>query len=260
MKKPALPRALYTPGGRAFEYGALAANPFAGCGFSCAYCYVSGAIRMPRHLFDAGATEKPRFAEALRRDAEKLLIRGERHQVFFCFSSDPFPNDATRLTADCMASLAEYGQASCVLTKAGLRALQYMSLFRPTRDCIAATLTSADAAFAAKWEPKAAPPSERLAMLRAFYEAGIWTWASLEPVLSAEHSLAALEASAPFTQHYKIGAPTGIKQPHPYDQREFVRRAIDILVRRGRTAYFKETLAPFVPAGWDNQMRVRQHH
>ena len=41
-----------------------------------------------------------------------------------------------------------------------------------------------------RWEPNVAPVSERLALLNAAHEQGIYTWVSLEPVLDHDEALA----------------------------------------------------------------------
>ena len=56
---------IYAPRGQAGEYAPLATNPYRGCGHKCAYCYVPNVLKMPRAEFDAGATERPNFLQAL---------------------------------------------------------------------------------------------------------------------------------------------------------------------------------------------------
>jgi len=60
-----------------------------------------------------------------------------------------------------MITLAEHGHAFNPLSKGGLRALRNLSLFRPHMDAYAVTLTSANDAYSAKYERKAAPVSDR---------------------------------------------------------------------------------------------------
>jgi len=58
---------IYGPAGQAGEYSALAANPYRGCGHSCAYCYVPNVIQMKRPDFDAGAIPRANFSANSRR-------------------------------------------------------------------------------------------------------------------------------------------------------------------------------------------------
>jgi DNA repair photolyase len=78
-----------------------------------------------------------------------------------------------------MEILREYNLGFCALTKGGTRALRDLDLFRPDRDAFASTITSLDEATSLHWEPNAALPADRITALKAFHDAGIFTWVSL---------------------------------------------------------------------------------
>src|SRR5690606_22303571 len=146
-------------------------------------------LRMSREDFDAGASERPGFLDALTKDARKYQAAGIDEQVMLSFTTDPFHPGDTSLTRPVLESLQAHGLGICTLTKGGQRALSCIDLFRPDRDAFASTLTSTDEAFSLKWERGAALPADRMATLKAFHDRGIFTWVSLEPTLDCESSL-----------------------------------------------------------------------
>jgi hypothetical protein len=252
---------IYAPAGQAGEYAALAANPYRACGMSCKYCYVPGVLKMTRAEFDAGAVPRPDYLKHLRKDAAKYRAAGCSEQVMLSFTSDPYHPGDTALTRATLEVLIEHGLGVCTLTKGGTRALRDLPIFRPTRDAFATTLTSLDEAVSTNWEPKAAPPADRVAALRAFHEAGIFTWISLEPTLDIESSLAIVQATHSFVDLYKVGRANylgGITRDT--DWHDYTLRMIDLCQRLGARHYIKKDLQPYLPPGYPNPMRMRQHH
>lgn len=257
---------IYRPRGNAGEYAALATNPYKGCGHQCLYCYVPAATHMDRPTFDAGAVPREDFPERLVKDVARYRAAGvcDGHpadQVFITFSSDPYHPGDTLHTCRTMRRLIEGGMSFCTLSKGGTRALPRMAMYRPNRDAYAASLTSLDERFSRKWERKAQPPEDRIAALRAFHEAGIFTWVSIEPTLDVEHSLAVIEATAPFVDLYKVGRANYLKEiTRTTDWRDYTLRAIDLLARLGRSHYIKRDLQAYLPPRYHNPLRVPQHH
>ena len=148
----------------------------------------------------------------------------------------------------------------CVLTKGGTRALADIDLYRPDRDCFASTLTSLDESFSRKWERYAAPPDERIAVLKAFHERGIYTWVSLEPTLSVEASLEIVKATHGFVDHFKVGKANYLGEySKGIDWRDYTLRMIDLCQQLAVKHYIKRDLQPYLPTGYDNRMRVAQH-
>jgi DNA repair photolyase len=252
---------IYAPKGQANEYALLAANPYRGCGHACAYCYVPLMLKMKRTDFDAGAAQRREFLNNLTKDASKYHRAGIREQVLISFTSDPYHPGDTALTRATLEVLIDYGLAFCTLSKGGSRALRDIDLFRPARDAYAATLTSLDPTFSAKWERFAAPPDDRIATLRRFHERSIFTWVSLEPTLDIDHSLAVVEATAPFVDLFKVGRANYCGQlTKTTDWRTYTLRMIDLLGRLGKAAYIKRDLQSYLPPGYPNPLRVPQHH
>lgn len=266
--QPKVPGAdvIYRPAGEAGEYAALATNPYKGCGHGCAYCYVPAVIHMKRPDFDAGAIPRKGYADRLIEDTWRYRKAGIAYghpadQVFITFSSDPFHPGDISPTIRAIEILKENGMSFCTLSKGGTKALPFLSMYRSDRDAYAATLTTLDDDFSRKWERNAPLPGNRIAALRKFHEAGIFTWVSLEPTLDVEASLAIVRATNPFVDLYKVGqanyVPTITKV---VDWRDYTLRMLDELDRVGASRYIKLDLQPHLPDGYPNPLRVQQHH
>ena len=252
---------IYAPKGQAGEYAPLATNPYRGCGHKCAYCYVPLVTKQPRPEFDEAAVLREDYVNRLVRDAEKYQRAGIREQVMLSFTTDPYHPGDTAATRTALVVLGSHGLGFCTLTKGGTRALRDLSLFQPGRDAFAGTLTTLDDRFSQKWERAAALPGDRLAALKAFHEAGIFTWVSLEPTLDVESSLAVVEATHGFVDLYKVGRANYLGEiTRTTDWRDYTLRMIELLNRLGKRHYIKKDLQPYLPAGYPNPLRVFQHH
>ncbi len=262
---------IYAPGGQAGEYSPLAANPYLGCGHQCAYCYVPRVLRVPlsghgatvaqaRKVFDQGAKPRPNYLHNLRRDAENYQEAGLTGQVMLSFTTDPYHPGDTTLTRQVLQLIQEHGMGICTLTKGGTRALRDLDLFRPDRDAFATTMTSVDAEFSKKWERAAALPEDRMAALKAFHNAGIFTWVSLEPTLDAASSMAVVEATHEFVDLYKVGRVNYLPMTKTTDWEDYTHRMVVLLVSLGKGHYIKKDLQPYLPPGYPNPLRVSQHH
>lgn len=251
---------IYAPKGQAGEYAPLAANPYRGCGHKCAYCYVPAVLHMKRPEFDAGATERPGYIDLLHKDGFKYRANGSTEQVMLSFTTDPYHPGDNSLTREVLAVLQYYGLAVCTLTKGGSRALRDLDLFRPDRDAFASTLTSLDDAFSLKWERGAALPADRIATLKRFHEAGIFTWVSLEPTLDTASSLAIIEATHQFVDLYKVGRANYLPMTYTTDWQDYTLRVLDLVQRLGVRHYIKQDLQPYLPADYPNPRYIAQHH
>src|SRR5262249_28004745 len=72
---------IYVPKSEAFEYAALATNPYRGCGHSCTYCSVPITTHQDRAEFNAGAILRPDYLAKLRKDAELYQRAGVTEQI-----------------------------------------------------------------------------------------------------------------------------------------------------------------------------------
>jgi DNA repair photolyase len=251
---------IYAPAGQAGEYSALAANPYRGCGHKCAYCYVPKVTKQDRAEFDAGAIDRADYIRNLTKDAKKYQALGVTEQVMISFTSDPYhPGDST-LTRQALEVLIEHGLGMCTLTKGGTRAFRDLDLFRPDRDAFASTMTSLDDAFSLKWERGAALPADRMAALQRFHSAGIFTWVSLEPTIDVESSLQIVRETHSFVDLYKIGRVNYLPITKTTDWEAYTHRMIELCEKLGVKHYVKKDLQGYLPAGYNNPLRVQQHH
>lgn len=252
---------IYASGRQAGEYSPLTVNPYDGCGHRCVYCYVPSARHITREQFDAGAKDRENYPALLRKDAAHYQRARITEQCLISFTSDPYHPFDTSLTRECLMILRDYGLAWCTLSKGGTRALRDLDLFRPDRDAYAATLTTLDDALSLKFEQDAPLPDDRIAALRAFREAGIFTWVSLEPVLSPEHSLTVITATHEYVDLYKCGRANRMGSlTRNTDWQEYTRRLIELLNRLGKPHYVKHDLQKYLPPDYPNPQRVPQHH
>lgn len=257
---------IYRPAGNAGEYAPLATNPYKGCGHGCAYCYVPNATHLDRKVFNAGAILREDYLDRLYRDVVRYKAAGvcDGHpadQVFITFSSDPWHPGDVRPTVVAIELLKSGGMSFCTLSKGGKKALEYIGLYRPDRDAYAASLTSLDGAFSKLWEPNAAMPWDRIETLRRFHEAGIFTWVSLEPTLNADASIAIVKETHEFVDLYKIGKANYVKKvSDAIDWADYVRRVTETCRALDKRHYVKIDLQRYLPPGYDNPLRVPQHH
>lgn len=245
---------IYAPKGQAGEYARLATNPYKGCGHKCRYCYVPLILRgqMTRQEFDAGATLRPNYLAQLEKDAAKLQKQGVSENVLMCFTTDPYHPGDTSATRQAIKILQQYGQRVTTLTKGGARAMRDLDLFRTGLDHFASTLTSTSEDFQRRWEPGAATPYNRMAALKDFHDAGIFTWVSLEPVLSIVDTLAVITETADFVDFYKVGKANYIELPAPIDWASFTKQVTERLNRLGKKHYIKRDLQKYLPTDYLN--------
>lgn len=251
---------VYAPRGQAGEYAKLATNPYRGCGHACAYCYVPKVLKMDRPTFDSGAFPRNDFLSALDKDARKYQALGVTEQVMLSFTTDPYHPGDNRLTRDVLTTLQGYGLGVCTLTKGGNRAIRDIDLFRPSRDAFASTLTTLDDDFSRKWERGAALPGDRIATLKAFHDAGIFTWVSLEPTLNTESSLSIIKRTHEFVDLYKIGRANYLPMTNTTDWESYTHRILELVNRLGVKHYIKKDLQPFLPKGYYNPKYINQHN
>lgn len=217
-------------------------------------------IRMSRAAFDAGAFPRRGFLDRLRKEALKNQVAGIREQVMLSFTTDPYHAGDTALTRQTLEILRDHGLGVCTLTKGGTRALRDIDLFRAGRDAFASTLTSLDDEFSRTWEPNAALPGDRIEALKAFHAQGIFTWVSLEPTLDVESSLAIVGATHGFVDLFKIGKVNYHAIARSLDWKSYTGRMVRLCSRLGAGHYIKRDLAGYLPAGYNNPLRVPHHH
>ena len=196
---------IYEPRGKAGEYSPLAMNIYKGCSHGCVYCYAPAATYNQRGSFHANVQPRNNFFQELGKDVIKF--RGDKRPILLCFTTDPYQpiEETAKLTRISIKRLIENGNSVKVLTKGGMRAARDFDLMATGNVDFGATLTFLDEARSLEWEPNAAKPSDRIDALRMAKEAGIKTWASLEPVIDPEQVYEIIKATHEFIDLHKVG-------------------------------------------------------
>jgi len=237
---------IYEPKGKAREYSPLAMNVYSGgCDHGCKYCYCPGVMRGTWSL-----TPRVRNLRGLGREAAAAA-----RQILMSFIGDPYcaAEQTHRKTREVLSVLSAARCSVAILTKGGARCLDDLGTLCAWPDGrvkVGATLTFMDASKAAEWEPGAASPIERIDALRQLHEAGVKTWASIEPVIEPAESLAIIEASLPYVDAYKVGRWNHDTRANIIDWPSFGRSAVDMIRSAGKAMYVKIDLQPHFESGY----------
>ena len=217
---------IYRPAGKAGEYSPWAANFYNGCHNMCTYCYCNQGllaktlggtdVRLKKSLVDE-TTAYDIFCKELDKYKNEIIKDGGLH---FNFVSDPCLPQTIDLNWKCIEHALLQGVPVQVLTKRAdwldyptvQCALSYHELLK-----VGLTLTGRD-----DLEPEASPNLDRIKAMQMLHDAGVFTWASCEPIIEPQRSLEMIELSIDCCDHYKIGILSGKKSYSPQDIRDFV--------------------------------------
>ena len=238
---------IYSPKGRAGEYGKLACNIYLRCEHNCLYCYCPQALRITREEFTKTPVPRLNFIEHLEADARTLKKKGIKENIFLSFIGDPYQpiDEIYQLTRRAILILHSYGFNVTILTKGGLRVECDFDLYIPG-DEFAATLTFLDLKKSQQWEPGAASPADRIRILSLAHELGIKTWVSLEPVIEPEETLEIIRQTHTFVDLYKVGTLNNHPQASKVDWPKFARDVVATLKEYGCQYYIKKDLRRYL--------------
>lgn len=235
---------IYEPSGRAKEYNELAANLYSGCGHQCTYCYAPRFVHKTKDQFH---DPKPRLnvITLLEKDCITLQETHAGQQIFLCFTCDPYqPIDIEyQLTRQAIQVIHNYGLNVNILTKGGRRSARDFDLLKPG-DSYGTTLTLLTGF--EEWEPKAAPPLERMEYLKLAHDKGVHTWASLEPVIEPMQSLKFIELAHDFVDKFKVGTLNHHPLAKTIDWHNFAIDVINTLKHYKCDYYIKKDLMQWV--------------
>ncbi len=247
-----LRKILYTPSGRAGAYanGGYAANIFKGCTHGCKYCYVPDFLKMnaeQRKAFKEKVIPAPDVLARITKEVKRLGKLPD--PVFLCFTCDPYPVDPLMqtYTRDIIEIILNSDNAVNILTKSGTRAVRDLDILSTVRrNKVGATLTFYDEELCREWEPEAAAPINRVEMLRTAKEAGITTWASIEPVIIPGESLKIMELALPYVDEFKIGKWNHNKAADAIDWKQFAWESIDLMEKNKKRYVLKDDLKAYL--------------
>lgn len=160
-------------------------NPYAGCAFSCSYCYVP-KFPSARHANDRWGSwveVKTNAAALIRRDRQKVF--GSR--IFFSSATDPYQylELKYRLTRRCLEELLRYRPRHVTMHTRShlmLQDLELLKSFGPSLR-VGVSITTDDDDIRSQFEPMAPSIERRLALISQLTANGIEVYCSLSPLL-----------------------------------------------------------------------------
>ncbi len=251
-------KCIYSSEGPAGEYSRdWSLNFFGSCSHGCKYCYGPGKLRISREKYSREVIPLKKFCLAdLEEDLTKISGNGEK--VHLNFFGDPYAPEAEEITRPVLELFQKYNVPFQLLTKGGMRAKRDFDLYGP-QDEFACTLTFIDPLLSQEWEPKAALPGERIAVLKEAKRAGIRTWVSCEPVIVPSETLSVVKASAQYVDFYWVGKWNKDKDERPklIDWKRFRNDAETLLKRLGKPYGIKDDLLKASAFTWKEPKRLK---
>jgi len=250
---PVIPDPFYIPKGPVGEYAGVGCNMIVGCTHGCRYCYGPASTWRTRDDYARPYIRRDILSK-VERAAKRFDPGPDRPRiVFLSFVSDVFQPLAIKsgITAKTIAILHKYDISVRLLTKAGLSAVEpFLADLWPS-DEVGVTLTLNNNEDSALWEPNAPLFTDRIALVGAAHDRGITTWASFEPILFPDQSLALLRAARPYLDRAAFGLlshenrlPDELRARLPSDVNwlDAVSRIYELCHEYGVRCYFKASL------------------
>lgn len=247
-----------SPKKAAAEYAKHSVSIYRHCPNQCAYCYLDKGIS--KGTLGSGTPELrtcfyneddavQKFNRELVKNREQLIKDGG---VFFCFITDPCLPDTINATMRCAQIAMREAVPVTILTK--MTDWVYESLYqnnileqgrRTGLLCVGFTLTGRD-----DQEPFASPNIERINAMRIIHdEWKVKTFASIEPIIQFNKSLAMIRETIGFCDLYKIGlmSKCGKGYYEVDDAIKFIENVNRLLMNDMNCAkvYYKESIRKF---------------
>ena len=182
-------------------------NPYAGCAFSCSYCYVPKFPNGKHHFSEWGSWVEAKINAPQLIQKERTRVFGSR--IFFGSATDPYQYCELkyRLSRQCLQQLLNYKPKKITLHTRSHLVLEDIDLlkeFGPSLG-VGISITTDNEVIAREFEPRAPSIARRLELLAKLNEAGIKLHVSMAPLLPCNpHRLAKLVA--PYTKKVWLGA------------------------------------------------------
>ena len=167
-------------------------NPYRGCEHGCVYCYAR-----PGHEtlgygcgldFETRLVAKTEAPKLLRKALSRPGWRGQPIAVGSYTDAYQPIESRLRLTQQCLEVLAEFRQATVILTKSRLilRDLETLKRLAKTNSIqVGVSVTTLENRLSAQLEPRAASPRDRLWTIRRLASAGIPVRVMVSPIIPA---------------------------------------------------------------------------
>ena len=244
-------KVIYKPKGKAREYAEWAVNLFETCEHRCLYCYGPRVLNKKPEEFFAPTIPRSYIIPRIMSDAKKLKAIDDHREVLLSFTSDIYQSSSKickETTRAALAILFNSGLNVTILTKGGNRSLTDIDLFEVYKDQFryGATITFAKDIDSLKWEPRAAPTSERIHVLETIHNKGIRTWVSIEPAWSIEDTLEIIDRTHEFVDNYKIGKLNYHPHAEEVDWAQYTITVLEKLKELNKEFYLKQDLRQFI--------------
>jgi DNA repair photolyase len=266
-------KAIYTPKGKAKEYGDYACNLYRGCGHGCTYCYAPNVLRMDRQEFYDNPQPREGIIEALKKDVKKLsqeqknsVCHWEAYHnpknrfgnwgdepkpktpfIFLCFTADPYQpiNREHQLTRQAIEILHGEGLGVNILTKGIITDWDLLAK-NPHLSKVGITLTDLCVGIFndvhKSQEPYAASYDDRARNILKAKKFNIKTWVSLEPVINPELSKGFINSLYEYVDEFKIGKWNYNQESKNIDWYKFGHEVEELCQKLGVKYYIKEGL------------------
>ena len=160
-------------------------NPYAGCAFSCSYCYVPKFPNGKHNPNEWGKWLEVKINAPQLIQKERLKVFGSR--IFFGSATDPYQYAELqyRLTRQCLQELLRYRpQKLTVHTRSHLM-LEDLDLLKAFGKSLSVgvSITTDNEEIAREFEPSAPSISKRLELVKSLHKAGIKVYVSMAPLL-----------------------------------------------------------------------------
>lgn len=206
-------KAIYSPSGKAGEYSYWACNFYVGCSNGCEYCYCKKGILKTVMGMDKPQLKKcfkgeEHALEVFEKELKANLSELQKHGIFFSFTTDPMLPETIRLTKDAIDIAINYKVPVKILTKCSDWIKIHMPFFLIDKKYISIgfTLTGHD-----ELEKGASTNLQRIEAMEKLHDAGIKTWASVEPIIDFVSAIQMIAQSNHCCDYYKIGLMSGAK-------------------------------------------------
>jgi DNA repair photolyase/primase-polymerase (primpol)-like protein len=241
-------KAIYRPGGSALEYAPFALNLHQGCSHNCEYCYARSLTRKSREQWKSDCNILTKKATLANIEADLKGWQGERKPVHLTFMGDPYDlgRQENSYTRTVLELFKKYHHPFQILSKGGMKAARDFDLY--FEGCrFGCTLTFNNDKDSLEWEPGAALPADRIAALKAAHAKGIQTWVSLEPVIAPTQTLALIEMTHEFVDHYGVGKWNHDARADSIDWPKFRADGEELLKKFGKHYMIKDDLKKAAP-------------
>lgn len=242
---------IYEPRGKAREYSPRALNIYMGCTHKCKYCYAPSCIQKQREKYYDTPSPRKDLVTKLEKELSKTRVK---EQVMLSFVGDCYceTTDDNKTTREVLEVLLNNKVPVSILTKNPGRALKDLDVIKRFGNHIqiGTTLTFIKNADSREWEPGAPLPKKRVDALKEFHDCGVRTFASFEPVIIPEQSLALMKYTAEHNiiDVYKVGKLNnymGIDKT--IDWTDFLEKTVYLLREHGKQFYIKHDLRLSAP-------------